>query len=563
MEPVDTNIFTTYRDVVERPMDLRTLGENLENGVYKTRQEFFNDARLIFKNAQVFHRGKKETAWIIKCGNAMLKVVAREEKAADKKLNKTTAAAATTTTTTKKAPSLKLKLSSKSSSSSSTPAAASGATPTSATAKPTKPKLSIKLGTSKTTTAEAKASPAAAAASSKPPATKSKKPKLKLSISSKAKKPAATTTSTAPIRAPSRGKELPKGVTAPAAAPTMKVKRPPKSKSKISSGGMSEELKALCFKVLIGLKRRQAKNVVWFAKPIADKMVVDDYRAKIPHPMDIGTMTTKLERGEYSSPYEFIRDVRRVFGNCLRYNTREDASVKDGFRPVAMEMQTTSEELIAYFLGKQVSYSKLLYCWKLCVSVLDALLNLTNPTDGHQTAHYFLHPVSFYCGGHFPPDYLEKVKRPMDFGTVTSNLMEGVYTSVSAFCADCRLVLQNCYTYYSGKPEGELFVSLAKRLEALMTQQLDALQRFNDSPRGQKAAAVANVSIVAPSQPPQDLLLGILGDLRHLTYMDKFTKVRRVTGYCVLCLLCSVCVFLTTVSTFFTLADFGTGHSFL
>jgi len=514
MEPVDTNIFTTYLNVVQRPMDLRTLGENLERGFYKTRQEFFNDAKTIFKNAQVFHKGKKETAWIIKCGNAMLKLVNKEEKAADKKAapksEKKPAAI------TKKVPSLKLKLSSKS-----MPAATSSEAPTTS-----KPKLSIKIGGSSSSNTEAPPPPppppppaAAKPATTKPPA-KAKKPKLKLSLSSKTKKPTTAPVSEPP-RAPSRGKELPKGVTAPTASKPVKQKKAPKKPKAAPSSVMSEEVKAQCFKVLAGLKRRQPHNVVWFLKPISDKMVVDDYRAKIPHPMDMGTMSAKLERGDYSSISEFVRDVRRTFANCLRYNT----SVKDGFRPVAMEMQSTSEELMGYFLS-QAPYSRLLYCWKLCVSVLDALLNLTNPDDGHQSAHYFLHPVSFYCGGNFPPDYLQKILRPMDFGTITSSLMEGVYTSVAAFCADCRLVLQNCYTYYSGKEEGQFFVSLAKRLEALMTQQLDALMRYDASPRGARAAALADTSVPKPPKPPQELLLAILADLRNLSYMDKFTKVR-------------------------------------
>jgi len=117
------------------------------------------------------------------------------------------------------------------------------------------------------------------------------------------------------------------------------------------------------------------------------------------------------------------------------------------------------------------------------------------------------------------------IKRPMDFGTVTSNLMEGLYTSVDTFCADCRLVLQNCYTYYNGKEDGHLFVALAKRLEALMTQQLDALVRYDSSPRGARAAALADSTVPAPPKPPKELLLGMLSDFKDLIYMDKFTKI--------------------------------------
>lgn len=475
MEPVDPTYHPTYFDVIKRPMDLGTLGTNLENGLYKNRNEFFADAKLIFQNAQVFHKGKKVTAWIIKLAKEMLKLVNKEEKAADKK-------------TPKKAPSLKLKI------------------PKNEDLP--KPILNIKLG--KTVPEVAVATTVPTPPAPPKPTTAAPKPNtIKLSIT----KPTIKKTpdmEMPPPRALSRGKELPKGVVAA-------KKKSPKKKVAV----LTEDLKAQCFKVLAGLKRRQPQNVVWFLKPISDKVVIDDYRAKIRYPMDIGTMTTKLDKGEYASVTEFILDLRRTFGNCLRYNT----SAHDGFRPVAVEMQSTSEELLAYFL-KDSPYTRLLYCWKLCVSVLDALLNLTNATDGHQTAHYFLHPVSFYCGGNFPSDYLQKIKKPMDLGTVTSNLMEGHYNNVASFCADCRLVLENCLTYYSEREDGQLFVDQAKRLNELMSQQLDALLRYDQSNGARATAALANAAVPKPPKPPKTLLFAILQDLRNLVYTDKFTKVR-------------------------------------
>jgi hypothetical protein len=501
MEPVDITFVPTYLDIIKKPMDLGTLGANLENGQYTDRREFFADAKLIFQNAQVFHKGKKDTAWIVKLAKEMLKLVNREEKAADKKAPK-------------KAPSLKLKM------------------PKKEKEEPTKPKLNIKLGktvsegvvvvvaatdaaaTDAAATATA-ATGVAAVASAPPPAPKPKAtaPKLKkIKLSIPKPTPKTTTVAAEPPRAPSRGKELPKGVVAPT------KKKSPKTKVAV----LSVDRKAQCFKVLAGLKRIQAQNVVWFLKPITDKQVVDDYRAKIPSPMDLGTMASKLEKGDYTSVTDFCLDLRRTFGNCLRYNT----SVQDGFRPVAIEMQATSEELLAYF-SKDSPFPRLLYCWKLCVSVLDAMLNLTNATDGHQTAHYFLHPVSFYCGGNFPPDYLQKIEKPMDLGTVTSNLMEGHYTTATAFCADCRLVLENCMTYYSEREDGQLFVEQARRLKELMSQQLDALLRYDQSSNGARAAALAVAAIPKPpKKPKKDLLFNILQDLRNLVYTDKFTKVR-------------------------------------
>lgn len=183
--------------------------------------------------------------------------------------------------------------------------------------------------------------------------------------------------------------------------------------------------KAQCSKILSGLKRRKTKAVSWFLSPVSDKNIIQDYRAKIKHPVCISGMQNKLDKNEYKTVAQFVLDLRRIFANCLRFNT----SMKDRLRPLAVDLLSTSEDLIATFLirGQKLPtnnpsdvYPQLLYCWSFCIKVLNTLFNLTNPVDGQPTVLYFLHPVTMYCGGQYPPDYLNLVKRPMDFGTITS-----------------------------------------------------------------------------------------------------------------------------------------------
>ena len=143
-----------------------------------------------------------------------------------------------------------------------------------------------------------------------------------------------------------------------------------------------------------------------------------------------------------------------------------------------------------------------------------------------QTSHYFLHPVSFFCGGSFPPEYLSRIKRPMDFGTVTSLLIEGHYQDISAFASDCRLVIGNCLTYYSDREDGALVVDQAKRLGALMSQQLEALVRYDQSPSGAQARIAAATWLNAGlDRPSESWLLSILEGLRETQYTDRQTKV--------------------------------------
>ena len=288
-------------------------------------------------------------------------------------------------------------------------------------------------------------------------------------------------------------------------------------------GGLPSVQIQACAKVILGMKRRHQSNISWFLSPVTDKAIIQDYRAKIKHPMDISKMTTKVENKSYKSLADFCMDMRRIFSNCLCYNT----SMKDSIRQVAAELLGTAEDLMAFYFAQagNVAYPKLLYCWKLCLEVLGTLYNIVNPSDGQPTVLYFLHPVKIYCGGQFPQDYLEKVQRPMDFQTVTSNLLEGRYQSISEFATDCKLIVQNCNTYYSGREDGRLYVEQANRLGSVMTQQLEQLARYEKSPKGIAERQKANTVSLSIPRPPVSVLSSILDDLRELKYSDKATKI--------------------------------------
>ncbi len=233
----------------------------------------------------------------------------------------------------------------------------------------------------------------------------------------------------------------------------------------------------------------------------------------------------------YATVSDFLLDLRRIFGNCLRFN----ALAGDSFRPVAVSMAATTEDLMHLFVQSHSSkpiYPKLLYCWKSCVEVLDKVLTLKNPEDGYPTAHYFLHPVSFYFGDQLPPDYLERVQTPIDFGTITSRLIEGEYQKVQDFADDCRMVTANCKAFYAGKPEGALFNLQATRLEQFLSPLLDGLERYDSSQQGLNAKkASLNPYIEDLAKPPKSFMTSLLQFLRSATYTDRATKVRFVLSY--------------------------------
>jgi endonuclease III len=74
LEPHNLGDTPGYSEVVQKAMDLSTLSKNLEAGEYSNRNQFFDDADLIFHNALKYHRELEESDWILKLAAEMLKI---------------------------------------------------------------------------------------------------------------------------------------------------------------------------------------------------------------------------------------------------------------------------------------------------------------------------------------------------------------------------------------------------------------------------------------------------------------------------------------------------------
>jgi transcription initiation factor TFIID subunit 2 len=48
--------------------------------------------------------------------------------------------------------------------------------------------------------------------------------------------------------------------------------------------------------------------------------MINRYLDEIEHPMDFGTMMTKLNEGQYETMEDFRKDVELVFSNCRKFN---------------------------------------------------------------------------------------------------------------------------------------------------------------------------------------------------------------------------------------------------
>ncbi|PSS07694.1 Transcription factor like [Actinidia chinensis var. chinensis] len=70
------------------------------------------------------------------------------------------------------------------------------------------------------------------------------------------------------------------------------------------------------------LNRLMSHQYGWVFNTPVDvvKLNIPDYFNVIKHPMDLGTVKSKLLSGEYSSPLDFAADVRLTFSNAMTYN---------------------------------------------------------------------------------------------------------------------------------------------------------------------------------------------------------------------------------------------------
>jgi len=59
-----------------------------------------------------------------------------------------------------------------------------------------------------------------------------------------------------------------------------------------------------------------------FREPVDWKTLnIPDYLEVIKHPMDLGTVRSKLNRGDYSSSMDCVNDIRLIWRNCMAYNS--------------------------------------------------------------------------------------------------------------------------------------------------------------------------------------------------------------------------------------------------
>ncbi|MCO5565704.1 hypothetical protein L7F22_019378 [Adiantum nelumboides] len=155
------------------------------------------------------------------------------------------------------------------------------------------------------------------------------------------------------------------------------------------------------------------------------------YLDEIKHPMDLGTMTEKLNEGKYSTMGQFKSDMELIFANCRQYNP-----------PTTIPIQLTDAVEAAF--EREWRIASILKLEPGEIKTLQALLKkLTNIPE----AFIFLQPVDPIALQ--IPHYHDIIpkKNARDLETIGKKLTAGQYGTLYEFDADIRLMLQNCFTF--------------------------------------------------------------------------------------------------------------------
>ncbi|KAL7207987.1 hypothetical protein ACSBR1_029858 [Camellia fascicularis] len=91
----------------------------------------------------------------------------------------------------------------------------------------------------------------------------------------------------------------------------------------VSASWASSTLSAISIKQCKTLlKKLMQHQYGWVFNTPVDvvKLNIPDYLTVIKHPMDLGTIKSKIASSEYSSALEFVADVRLTFSNAMTYN---------------------------------------------------------------------------------------------------------------------------------------------------------------------------------------------------------------------------------------------------
>lgn len=138
----------------------------------------------------------------------------------------------------------------------------------------------------------------------------------------------------------------------------------------------------------------------------------------------------------------------------------------------------------------------------------DACASITSKLEAEPSARWFLSPVDPEANK--VPDYLEKIKCPMDFTTIKQKLNHGMYSHPFRWQEDVRTIFYNAFTYHEAgnliwsdaRYLADLFEKLCKETEGVnpyaVYGQPSARKRVTDMTSSHEPVPRTNTRLLSP-----------------------------------------------------------------
>lgn len=210
------------------------------------------------------------------------------------------------------------------------------------------------------------------------------------------------------------------------------------------------------------------------------------YLDEIKHPMDLGTMEKKLERGEYSTMDEFASDMQLIFANCRQFNPPMTIPCQH-----ADIMERAWRKEWARALVRRLEYTE-----------KRALSGMLSRLRAHPTSGLFLTAVDPVALG--IPTYFDIIPRKdaRDLSLINEKLKNDQYNSIEALDADVRLMLKNCYTFNQAD---EVVCGLAKNFEGVYEKEMRAVRASLTGPNASTSVGKAGGGGAGNKRPNKEM----------------------------------------------------------
>lgn len=192
-----------------------------------------------------------------------------------------------------------------------------------------------------------------------------------------------------------------------------------------------------------------------------------DYAIRVPNPIDFSTISSKLpgtskssadESVHYQHHNEFAKDVRRVYGNFVRYNFHS-IGITSKLRKEMVANLHKFESFWTALAGQensgksQYAFSKPFVYLKQFMQCMEAVFKLPSSSGNNLefAVQWFIDPIRKYFMDEITyGEYLDIVGGyTMDLGSIISKVVEGDYTSTTELYSDFDLIVSNCEKYWT------------------------------------------------------------------------------------------------------------------